>query len=176
MPVHTAGDTNGLPFYTMPFVEGDSLRARLGHGPLPVGEVIGILRDVAKALAYAHQRGVVHRDLKPDNVLISGGVAVVTDFGIAKAISASRGHWWRWAIEDGSRLGERGRDRERHEYEQQARARHARDRDVFRRSVWSVMNSRIETGCGGLQHYRSVGASAKDWETVAAGEYYIPSG
>ncbi len=90
VPVHTAGDTNGLPFYTMPFVEGDSLRARLGHGPLPVGEVIGILRDVAKALAYAHQRGVVHRDIKPDNVLISGGVAVVTDFGIAKAISAAR--------------------------------------------------------------------------------------
>ncbi len=90
VPVHTAGDTNGLPFYTMPFVEGDSLRARLSNGPLPVGEVISILRDVAKALAYAHQRGVVHRDIKPDNVLISGGVAVVTDFGIAKAISASR--------------------------------------------------------------------------------------
>ena len=90
VPVHTAGDTNGLPFYTMPFVEGESLRARLGHGPLPVGEVIGIMRDVSKALAYAHQRGVVHRDIKPDNVLISGGVAVVTDFGIAKAISASR--------------------------------------------------------------------------------------
>ncbi len=90
VPVHTAGDTNGLPFYTMPFVEGESLRARLGHGPLPVAEVIGILRDVSKALAYAHQRGVVHRDIKPDNVLISGGVAVVTDFGIAKAISAAR--------------------------------------------------------------------------------------
>src|SRR5665213_2783678 len=90
VPVHTAGDTNGLPFYTMPFVEGESLRARLGGGPLPIAEVIGILRDVSKALAYAHQRGVVHRDIKPDNVLISGGVAVVTDFGIAKAISASR--------------------------------------------------------------------------------------
>jgi tRNA A-37 threonylcarbamoyl transferase component Bud32/tetratricopeptide (TPR) repeat protein len=90
VPVHTAGDTNGLPFYTMPFVEGESLRSRLARGPLPVTEVIGILRDVSKALAYAHQRGVVHRDIKPDNVLISGGVAVVTDFGIAKAISASR--------------------------------------------------------------------------------------
>ena len=90
VPVYAAGDTNGLPFYTMPFVEGESLRARLGHGPLPVAEVIEILRDVSKALAYAHQRGVVHRDIKPDNVLISGGVAVVTNFGIAKAISASQ--------------------------------------------------------------------------------------
>jgi tetratricopeptide (TPR) repeat protein len=90
VPVHTAGDTNGLPFYTMPFVEGESLRARLGRGPMAVTEVIGVLRDVTRALAYAHQRGVVHRDIKPDNVLMSGGAAVVTDFGIAKAISAAR--------------------------------------------------------------------------------------
>jgi tetratricopeptide (TPR) repeat protein len=90
VPVFSAGDTNGLPFYTMPLVEGESLRARLGQGPLAVTEVIGILRDVTRALAYAHQRGVVHRDIKPDNVLMSGGAAVVTDFGIAKAISASR--------------------------------------------------------------------------------------
>ena len=90
VPVLTAGDTQGLPFYTMPFVEGESLRAHLARGPLAVTEVIGILRDVSKALAYAHQRGVVHRDIKPDNVLMSGGAAVVTDFGIAKAISASR--------------------------------------------------------------------------------------
>ena len=90
VPVISAGDTNGLPYYTMPYVEGESLRVRLARGPLAVTEVIGVLRDVARALAYAHQRGVVHRDIKPDNVLMSGGAAVVTDFGIAKAISAAR--------------------------------------------------------------------------------------
>jgi tRNA A-37 threonylcarbamoyl transferase component Bud32/tetratricopeptide (TPR) repeat protein len=90
VPVLSAGDTNGLPFYTMPFVTGESLRARLGRGPLPVNEVVSEMRDVARALAYAHRQGVVHRDIKPDNVLLSEGAAVVTDFGIAKAISAAR--------------------------------------------------------------------------------------
>ena len=92
VPVLTVGETGGLPFYTMPFVEGESLRTQLARrGAFPISEVVGIARDVAKALQYAHDRGVVHRDIKPDNVLLSGGTAVVTDFGIAKAIAAARG-------------------------------------------------------------------------------------
>ena len=91
VPVHTSGQIDGLPFYTMPYVEGASLRSRLARGgSLPIGETLSVLREVAKALAYAHEHGVVHRDIKPDNVLITGGTAVVTDFGIAKALSASR--------------------------------------------------------------------------------------
>ena len=92
VPVLSTGETNGLPYYTMPFVEGESLRSRvMRDGGIPSDEVPGILRDVARALAYAHERNVVHRDIKPDNVLLSGGAAVVTDFGIAKAIAAARG-------------------------------------------------------------------------------------
>src|SRR5688500_10844996 len=75
----------------MPFVEGESLRMRLERGPLGIPETVRILRDVARALAYAHERGVVHRDIKPDNVLISSGSAAVADFGVAKAIVAAAG-------------------------------------------------------------------------------------
>ena len=90
VPVLAAADLGGLPYYTMPFVDGLTLRARLDRGPMPVAEVVSVLRDVARALKYAHERGVVHRDIKPENVLLSGDAAVVTDFGIAKALAASR--------------------------------------------------------------------------------------
>jgi serine/threonine-protein kinase len=91
VPVLAAGETDGLPYFTMPYVAGESLRRRLDGGkPLPVVDAVAVLRDVARALAYAHEHGVVHRDIKPDNVLIAGGAAAVTDFGIAKALSSSR--------------------------------------------------------------------------------------
>jgi tRNA A-37 threonylcarbamoyl transferase component Bud32/tetratricopeptide (TPR) repeat protein len=90
VPVIAAGDVDGLPYYTMPYVEGESLRARIAHGPVAIGRAMEILRDVARALAYAHARGVVHRDIKPDNILLSGHTAVVADFGIAKAIAAAQ--------------------------------------------------------------------------------------
>ena len=91
VPLLSAGETGGVPYYAMPFVEGESLRAKLSkEGRVGVHECVGILRDLARALSYAHTHGVVHRDIKPDNILLSHGAAVVTDFGIAKAISASR--------------------------------------------------------------------------------------
>jgi serine/threonine protein kinase len=90
VPLLAAGEADELPYFVMPFVNGESLRKRLAReGELPIAETVRILRDVVSALAYAHGCGVVHRDVKPDNVLLSGGVAVVTDFGVAKAVSAS---------------------------------------------------------------------------------------
>lgn len=90
VPVLAAGIADELPYFVMPFVVGESLRNRLiGETGLPLLETVSVLRDVAKALAFAHVQGVVHRDIKPDNVLLAGGSAVVTDFGIAKAITSA---------------------------------------------------------------------------------------
>src|SRR5687767_4062819 len=91
VPVLTTGVADGIPYYTMPFVKGESLRARMTPvGTLPRRQMVSILRDIARALQYAHAEGVIHRDIKPENVLLSGDAAVVTDFGIAKAISTAR--------------------------------------------------------------------------------------
>ena len=90
VPVYDSGDADGALYFVMPYEEGPSLRERLRVGAgIPPGECVSVLRDVARALAYAHEHGVVHRDVKPDNVMLSGGAAVVTDFGIAKAIAAA---------------------------------------------------------------------------------------
>ena len=90
LPVLSAGVSQGLPYYTMPFVRGESLRVAMDKGALSLDEKLAVLGDVARALRYAHGEGVVHRDIKPENVLMSSGSAVVVDFGIAKALSASR--------------------------------------------------------------------------------------
>ncbi len=92
LPLHAAGEGGGLLYYTMPFVEGESLRARIDRtGAMPVAETCRIVREVADALAYAHRRGIIHRDLKPANILIGEGHALIIDFGIAKAVSAAGG-------------------------------------------------------------------------------------
>src|SRR2546423_689821 len=91
VPLLEAGDAGGMAYFTMPYVEGESVRVRLEKtGALAVPEVLSIMRDVTRALVYAHEHGVVHRDIKPDNILLSGGAAVVTDFGLAKAIAAAQ--------------------------------------------------------------------------------------
>lgn len=90
VPLHAAGARGDLLYFTMPFIEGESLRHALVEGQrFSAREVVRILHNVADALAYAHARGVIHRDIKPGNVLRSGSHALVTDFGVAKAISAA---------------------------------------------------------------------------------------
>jgi serine/threonine-protein kinase len=91
VPILATGEAGDVLYYTMPFIEGESLRQRLEReGALPVGDVIVILRDILGALTYAHRRGVIHRDIKPGNVLLSEGGALVADFGVAKAMSDAR--------------------------------------------------------------------------------------
>ena len=89
--VLSAGIADGLPYFVMPYVDGESLGTRLlTRGRLTVPQAVSIMKDVARALAYAHERGVVHRDIKPHNILLASGAATVTDFGVAKALSSAQ--------------------------------------------------------------------------------------
>ena len=91
-PLFGGGEAGGFLYYTMPLVEGESLRHRLqSQQPLPVADALRLTREAAEALAYAHARGVVHRDIKPENILLSDGHALVTDFGIARALDPAGG-------------------------------------------------------------------------------------
>ena len=90
VPLHDSGQAGDLLYYVMPYVDGESLRQRLIRDKqLPVDDALDIARDVAAALDYAHRQGVVHRDIKPENVMLHEGEALVTDFGIAKAVTAA---------------------------------------------------------------------------------------
>src|SRR2546425_5045261 len=90
LPLHDSGQADGFLYYVMPFVEGESLRGRREREQqLPLEDALQITREVADALSFAHSRDVVHRDIKPENILFQAGHAVVSDFGIARAITAA---------------------------------------------------------------------------------------
>src|SRR5437899_5866810 len=92
LPLYDSGEAATSLYYVMPYVEGETLRDRLKReGQLPLEDAVRITREVADALSYAHRHDVVHRDSKPENILFEAGHAVVTDFGIARAITAAGG-------------------------------------------------------------------------------------
>lgn len=91
LPLHDSGEANGFLFYVMPYVKGESLAARLAkEKQLPVEDAVRITREIADALAYAHEEGVIHRDVKPANVMLEAGHAVLADFGVAHAVAEAK--------------------------------------------------------------------------------------
>jgi serine/threonine-protein kinase len=91
LTVLDSGEAAGLLWYTMPYVEGESLRGRLEREKeLPLADAVRITTEAASALDYAHRHGVVHRDIKPENILLSDGQALIADFGVASALEAHR--------------------------------------------------------------------------------------
>jgi serine/threonine protein kinase len=106
LPLYDSGESCGTLYYVMPFVSGESLRDRIRkQRQLPIKDALRITREVADALHYAHSKDIVHRDIKPENILLSGSHAVVTDFGIARAIHVSGGEQWETLTESGVALG-----------------------------------------------------------------------
>jgi len=92
VPLYDSGEAQGFLYYVMPYIEGESLRGRLNrHGTLPTAEAIRLTKNVAEGLEYAHGKGVLHRDIKPANILLSGGHALITDFGVARAVGEAVG-------------------------------------------------------------------------------------
>jgi eukaryotic-like serine/threonine-protein kinase len=92
LPLFDSGDADGLLYFVMPYVEGETLRERLTReGRLPLEEAVRIVSEVADALSRAHEAGIVHRDVKPENILLEGGHALVSDFGVSRAVDAAGG-------------------------------------------------------------------------------------
>jgi eukaryotic-like serine/threonine-protein kinase len=92
LPLFDSGEAGGLLWYVMPYAEGESVRQRMAReGQLPLDDALRITREAGSGLQYAHQHGVIHRDVKPENVMLTAGQAVVTDFGIARALQAAGG-------------------------------------------------------------------------------------
>jgi serine/threonine-protein kinase len=90
LPLHDSGEADGLLYFVMPYVEGESLRSRLTREKqLPVDDAVRIAREIADALAYSHERGVIHRDVKPANIMLEAGHAVLADFGVAHAVAGA---------------------------------------------------------------------------------------
>ena len=103
LALHDSGVADGLIYFVMPFVEGESLRVRLDRERrLPFDEAIRIASEIGDALEYAHAQGLVHRDMKPENVLFQAGHAVVCDFGIARAARADEKHLTRTGVSVGT--------------------------------------------------------------------------